>query len=212
MAQLDVQPKSSRPWWMWLLLALVAIALLFFLLRGCDRGDDAEVATDSVETTAPTAAPDATATEEGDWSDLDFNLPAATYGEITDADIDVRGNEDYAIYSIDETILFGSDQSAIQPQAAQKLEQVAASLGQRFEGGQVRVYGYTDAQGSASYNRELAEQRAAAVQDWLVRNGAVPQGNISLHPVGESRPVASNETAAGRQQNRRVEIVARRAE
>jgi outer membrane protein OmpA-like peptidoglycan-associated protein len=213
MAELDVQPKSSRPWWMWLILALVAIALLFFLLRSCDRDDDAADTANNAETTGTTAATEATpADNDADWNDIDFGLPAVSYEEITDKDINVRGNDDYAIYSIDETILFASDQSTIQPQAAQKLQQITNSMGKRFNGGHVRIYGYTDSQGSAGYNKELAEQRARAVQTWLVQNGDITQDNISLHPVGESRPVASNETAAGRQQNRRVEIVVRRAD
>jgi len=211
MAELDVQPKSSRPWWLWLLLALLALALIFFLFRSCNREEDAVDATTDTEATGTTAAADGTATDNGDWGNINFDAPAAAYEEITDTDINVRGNNEYAIYSLDETILFGTDQSAIQPQAAQKLQQVAASMGQRFNGGQVRIYGYTDAQGSASYNKELAEQRAAAVQSWLVQNGNITQENVSLHPVGESRPVASNATAEGRQQNRRVEIVVRRS-
>ena len=212
MAELNVQPKKSRPWWLWLLIALVALALIFFLFRGCNRTDEAADATTGTEATGTNVAPaDGTATADG-WGTVDFNAPAANYEEITDTDINVRGNEQYAIYSLDETVLFGSDQSAIQPQAAEKLQQVAASMGQRFSGGQVRIYGYTDAQGSASYNKELAEQRAAAVQTWLVQNGNITSENVSLHPVGEARPVASNATEAGRQQNRRVEIVIRRAE
>lgn len=212
MAELDVQPKSGKPWWLWLLLALIALALIFFLFRSCDRTDEgADTAPMTTDSTGTTAAADGTATNNDDgWDIIDFNAPAATYDEITDKDITVRGNDDYAIYSVDETILFGTDQSAIQPQAAQKLEQIAGSMGKRFNGGQVRIYGYTDAQGSASYNKELAEQRAAAVQSWLVQNGNLTADHVTLHPVGESRPVASNETAAGRQQNRRVEIIARR--
>jgi len=211
MAELDVQPKSGRPWWLWLLIALIALALIFFLFRSCNRTDDAaDTITDTEATSAETAPADGTATAE--WDAINFDLPASTYEEITDAEINVRGNDEYAIYSVDETILFGTDQSTIKDQAAQKLQQIATSMGQRFNGGRIRIYGYTDAQGSASYNKELAEQRAAAVQTWLVQNGNINADNVSLHPVGESRPVASNATAAGRQQNRRVEIVVRRAE
>ena len=52
--------------------------------------------------------------------------------------------------------------------------------------------------------------RAEAVRNWLTQNGNISQDRISVHPVGEADPVASNQTAEGRQQNRRVEIVARR--
>lgn len=216
MADLDVQPKSSRPWWLWLLLALVALALLFFLLRGCDDTRD-EVDNATTETTAAAsdagdavagAAATGAAAVSDAWDDINLDAPAVAYDEITDKDIDVRGNEDYAVYSVEETILFGSDQSKVQPQASQKLQQIAASMGKRFNGGQVRIYGYTDAQGSASYNKELAEERTKAVQNWLVDNGKISKESVSLHPVGEANPVASNATAEGRQQNRRVQIVA----
>ncbi|AMM51906.1 membrane protein [Rufibacter sp. DG15C] len=210
MADLDVQPKSGRPWWLWLLLALIGLALLFFLLRGCDREEEVDTTTTTTETTTQTSTA-AEVDDDDDWNSLDLNAPVAAYDEITDKDIEVRGNENYAVYTMDETILFGSDKAAIQPAAADKLKQVAASINKRFAGGQVRVYGYTDAQGSASYNKELAEERTRAVQTWLVDNGDVNKDNVTLHPVGESNPVASNATAEGRQQNRRVQIVVRKS-
>ena len=212
MADLDVQPKSSKPWWLWLLLALIGLALLFFLLRGCDREEEVETTTTTTtETTAATTTDSDAGDGDDDWNSLDMNAPVATYDEITDKDIEVRGTDNYAVYTMDETILFGSDKAAIQPQAAEKLKQVAASINKRFSGGQVRVYGYTDTQGSAGYNKELAEERAQSVQSWLVDNGNVTKDNVSLHPVGESNPVASNATAEGRQQNRRVQIVVRKS-
>ncbi|WP_241739243.1 OmpA family protein [Pontibacter beigongshangensis] len=167
-----------------------------------------------MDTADPVTTTDTTSSRMGttsDWDAVNFNAPGATYPEITDSDIDVRGNEDYAIYSLDETILFDTDQSQLRSGAETKLEQVATSVTQRFSGGDIRIYGHTDKQGSAGYNKELAEQRAEAVKNWLTENGDVAASRISVHPVGESDPVASNETAAGRQQNRRVEIVARRS-
>jgi outer membrane protein OmpA-like peptidoglycan-associated protein len=210
MADLNVEPKSSRPWWLWLLLALAALAIILFLARGCDN--DGEVVDTNVTTTDTTQTVTTTETEtesDEDWNNLDRNVPAATYEEITDRDITVRGNEEYAIYSLDETILFDTDSKAIRPEAEKKLQQVSASLGQRFANGKVRIYSYTDAKGSAGYNQQLAQARAESVRSWLVTNGKVSDGLISLHPVGEAQPVASNATAAGRQQNRRVEIIAR---
>jgi outer membrane protein OmpA-like peptidoglycan-associated protein len=213
MADLDVQPKTGRPWWLWLLLALLALALIFFLARGCDTTDDDAdaVGTTMTDSTMTNAAADGTATDDG-WGTVDFDAPAVVYEEITDRDIEVRGTDDYAIYSMDEPILFETDKSTIKNEGTEKLKQVAASLGKRYANSQVRIYGHTDARGSAGYNKELAEERAAAVQNWLVENGNLTRENITLQPVGESDPVATNETAAGRQQNRRVEIVARRAD
>lgn len=208
MAELNVQPKKQRPWWLWLLLALLALAALFFLLRGCNRETDT---TNDTAVPADSAATTAAAGNDLDWDAISFDAPAAVYEEITDSDIGVRGNDEYAIYSVDETVLFDTDQNSVKADATQKLQLVAESMGKRFAGGQVRIYGHTDAQGSAGYNKELAEQRAKAVQDWLVQNGNITADRITLHPVGEAQPVASNATAEGRQQNRRVEIVVRRS-
>jgi len=70
----------------------------------------------------------------------------------------------------------------------------------------VVIEGHTDAAGSETYNLTLSQQRAAAVRDFLVQNG-VDGARIAARGHGEAYPVASNETEAGRQQNRRVEII-----
>jgi outer membrane protein OmpA-like peptidoglycan-associated protein len=68
------------------------------------------------------------------------------------------------------------------------------------------IEGHTDDVGSKEHNLELSERRAASVRDYLVEQG-VPAESVSARGFGESQPLASNETAAGRQENRRVEIV-----
>jgi outer membrane protein OmpA-like peptidoglycan-associated protein len=210
MADLDVQPKKRKGSILpWILLALGVLALIYFLTRGRDN-DDAAVATttsDSVSTTSANAA--AAAPDSNNWSRVDFNAPSMRYAEVTDKNISVRGNKEYGIYGIGENILFDEGKSTIRSNAEANLKQIVASIDKRYNGGNVRIYGYTDAVGSAGYNKELAEQRAQAVRDWLVRNGNITDSRISLHPVGEAQPVATNSTEAGRQQNRRVEIVAK---
>jgi outer membrane protein OmpA-like peptidoglycan-associated protein len=146
-----------------------------------------------------------------DWNDVDFNAPAVTYDEVSDKNINVRGNNNYGIYGVGENILFDEGKSTLRSGAEANLRQIVGSIDKRYSGSNVRVYGYTDAVGSAGYNKELAEQRAEAVRNWLVQNGNVAENRISVHPVGEGQPVASNSTEQGRQQNRRVEIVARGA-
>jgi outer membrane protein OmpA-like peptidoglycan-associated protein len=68
------------------------------------------------------------------------------------------------------------------------------------------VEGHTDSVGSDDYNQKLSERRADAVRDYLTSNGISPV-NIQAVGFGKANPVASNDTAAGRQQNRRVEMV-----
>lgn len=212
MADLDVQPKKkSGSILPWVLLGLGLLALIIFLARGCNDNnvkDGAATTTDSVTNTVSNTASTATERVRDWWDDVDFNAPAAKYDEITDRNVNVRGNNNYGIYGINETVLFDEGKSTIRSGAESDLKQIAASIGKRYNGGNIRVYGYTDAVGSAGYNKELAEQRAQAVQNWLVKNGNVSENRISVHPVGEANPVASNATEKGRQQNRRVEIVA----
>jgi len=211
MADLDVQPKKkSGSILPWILLGLGVLALLYFLFRG--RGDNATEATavsaDSVSSSVSSGVNNAADKVANWWDNVDLNAPAVAYDEVTDKNVNVRGNNDYGIYGINETVLFDEGKATIRSGAEANLKQVAASIGKRYNGGDVRVYGFTDATGSASSNKELAEQRAQAVRDWMVKNGNVAEGKISLHPVGEAQPVATNSTEAGRQQNRRVEIVA----
>lgn len=210
MAELNVQPKQKKSIVPWLLLALGIIALIFFLARGCNNDKTDAAATDTTAAATGTGTTTDTSRAAGQsWGDVDFNAPAASYSEITDTNINVRGNSNYGIYGLGENILFDEGKSTIRANAQQNLKQVAASVAQRYKGGVVRVFGYTDAVGSAGYNKELAQQRAEAVRDWLVKNGNIAEDRITVHPVGEARPVASNSTEQGRQQNRRVEIVAK---
>ena len=210
MADLDVQPKKqSSSLLPWILLGLGILALIIFLARGCNNGvaDGLENKTDSAVSDVSNAANNTAGAIRDWWDDVDFNAPAVRYDEITGKDVNVRGNDRFGIYAVNETVLFDEGKSTIRNNAEASLKEIAASIGKRYGSGNVRVYGHTDAVGSAGYNKELAEQRAEAVRAWMLKNG-MGEGKISVHPVGESQPVATNATEEGRQQNRRVEIVA----
>ena len=207
MAEIEVQPKKKSSILPWVLLGLGLLALIFFITRNGKEDGEATAAAATTDTIS-SAGGNAAMANDG-WADVDFNAPRVNYDEITNKDIDVRGNNTYGIYGIGENILFDENKATIRAAAEQNLQQITASIGKRYNSGNIRVYGYTDAQGSAGYNKELAEQRAEAVRAWLVQHGNIGEGQISVHPVGEANPVASNTTEAGRQQNRRVEIVAR---
>ena len=71
----------------------------------------------------------------------------------------------------------------------------------------VVVEGHTDSIGSDAYNMKLSQRRAATVRDYMVENGISPS-RIKTEAFGKTKPIASNKTAAGRAQNRRVDIVA----
>jgi outer membrane protein OmpA-like peptidoglycan-associated protein len=81
-----------------------------------------------------------------------------------------------------------------------------AAFLKEYEDRSVLIEGHTDNVGSDEYNQGLSEQRAAAVQSYLVGQGIAPN-RITTSGLGESRPIASNDSPTGRQQNRRVEVI-----
>ena len=102
-------------------------------------------------------------------------------------------------------VLFEVDRARVLPGAEVALGEVAAFLNE-FPERRIAVEGHTDDTGDGAYNQRLSEQRASAVAEFLVAHG-VERQRMRVLGYGESRPVAPNRTASGRQQNRRVEIV-----
>ena len=105
-------------------------------------------------------------------------------------------------------VLFEVNQASLKPGAMRNLYQLAEFLKQHPTR-QVAIEGHTDSTGSEAANLDLSRRRAEAVRDFLIINGVSPE-RITAHGHGEMYPIASNNTAAGRQQNRRVEVVVMR--
>lgn len=102
-------------------------------------------------------------------------------------------------------VLFASGSSTLQPGSATDLDQLVAFLG-KYPTRTVTIEGHTDSAGTEEYNQGLSERRAYAVRSHLVMHG-VDAARITAVGVGESAPVAGNESATGRQRNRRVEVI-----
>jgi outer membrane protein OmpA-like peptidoglycan-associated protein len=105
-------------------------------------------------------------------------------------------------------ILFGFDRSDLTADARQLVGEISGILRERAPGREVLVEGHTDSVGSEQYNQSLSERRADAAARALIANG-VNRRLVRSKGFGEYRPIASNDTDAGRQRNRRVEIVVR---
>lgn len=102
-------------------------------------------------------------------------------------------------------VLFDTAEADLKSGAANAIDQVAGLLGDYPERN-LRIEGHTDSRGSDAYNEKLSERRAEAVEEALLRRGISPD-RLQTVGLGEEYPVATNDTAAGRQQNRRVEII-----
>lgn len=102
-------------------------------------------------------------------------------------------------------VLFDKAKAELKPGGLPPLDKLADFL-HEHAGRRVRIEGYTDSRGSAGYNQDLSERRALTVKSALIGRGIDPD-RITAVGLGENYPKADNETAAGRRQNRRVEIV-----
>jgi outer membrane protein OmpA-like peptidoglycan-associated protein len=200
MANETNSPKRNS-WIIWLIVLLILVLIGFYVFSKRNTEVTAEAASDSstIESTI-----------NNHWTGVEPNLPNEEFDELKDTNLAVRGNDQLAIYSLDETIVFDVGDTTIKPAAAEKIANIMRSAEKRFPSGEIRIYGYADNTGDAATNKKIAEQRAQVVRNWIVKNTKIPVARISLNPIGEAEPIASNRTEAGRQKNRRVEIAVRK--
>lgn len=100
--------------------------------------------------------------------------------------------------------LFSTNADSLSAKGDQAMRNLIAKLGGYSKIEKVDIIGHTDSTGSDQYNQQLSEKRAATIKQFIV--DAYADADINATGVGETQPVASNDTAEGRQQNRRVEI------
>ncbi|MEN9848634.1 MAG: hypothetical protein RL368_1374 [Pseudomonadota bacterium] len=102
-------------------------------------------------------------------------------------------------------VFFEFDKANLLPLAERKMDRLAEII-QTYQTRKVLITGHADALGETAYNQNLSERRAHTVLNALVKRG-VSASRLKAQGVGESRPIASNTNAEGRQQNRRVEML-----
>lgn len=102
-------------------------------------------------------------------------------------------------------IVFDTAKATIRPESEQTLQKLLEYLKANGEISRVRLEGHTDARAGEEYNQKLSERRAIAVADWLTDHG-LDHNRILAVAFGETRPIGPNETAEGRQENRRTEF------
>jgi len=118
----------------------------------------------------------------------------------------IQETERGLVITLAGSLLFRTDETTLLPVAQQRLDQVATALRKLADGQTLVIEGYTDSVGTSDYNRRLSGARAEAVRAYLVSRG-VPPDEVVAVAKGEDEPVAPNNTAEGRANNRRVEIV-----
>jgi len=124
---------------------------------------------------------------------------------LANTGVSVTRQGDNIYLNMPSDITFAVNQSDINPGFYETLNSVAIVL-QEFDATTVSVYGHADATGAEDYNLRLSQRRAQSVSSYLAGQGVAP-ARLQAIGFGETRPVAPNDTEAGRAANRRVEIV-----
>ena len=125
--------------------------------------------------------------------------------QLGDDRIQITNTGQQLIVTLPQDILFATDSAALRPDLQSDLIALGRNL-QQYPNTTVQVIGHTDSDGSAAYNQDLSERRARSVAS-VIQSTGVSGARIVPIGRGESQPIATNQTAAGKQQNRRVEVV-----
>ncbi len=141
-------------------------------------------------------------TVQGDLKNAQRTAAAAiaSLHQLANVKEDARGT----VITLDGAVLFVTGKSELTPLARQKLDEVAKALNDTDQ--HITIAGYTDSQGNDTTNLRLSQDRADAVRAYLVQQG-VSADRVKSVGKGEAEPIASNDTAEGRANNRRVEII-----
>ena len=126
--------------------------------------------------------------------EIDQSVPGATVERVGEG----------VLVTFESGLLFPYDSDALTPAARTNLTNLAQNMG-KFPNTDLLIVGHTDSNGSDQYNQSLSERRARAAASYLISQG-VSSGRIRTMGLGETEPKASNDTADGQAQNRRVEV------
>jgi OmpA-OmpF porin, OOP family len=212
--------RARRSLWPWLLGAVALLALVMWgtaRRRGQQEIARAPAVTAPAVETPPAAPAQQPAQAETTAPEAPATTPAAPEAPMPPAETLTAGNGLMAFNSaLDGTdplprrfqlpgLLFRTDSAEIDPGSAEVLDQVGDAL-KAHPSAKVRVEGHTDSTGQAGANQQLATDRANATRDYLVTRG-VPADRVEAAGFGAERPVAANDTAENRAENRRIELV-----
>lgn len=214
------KPKATGiKWWPWLL-ALVALALLWYLSKSCNPqkvADATTTAIDSIGNKADRAAEATTSAVNAAWAHLGTFFKKSLPGGY-ELNIPEKGIENKLIDFIEDSskpvdkttwfsfdrLLFETGKSTLKPESAEQLKNIAAIMA-AYPKVNIKLGGYTDNTGDSKANMQLSQARAESVMAELVKSG-VAANRLAAEGYGDQHPVASNDTEEGRAKNRRIDL------
>jgi outer membrane protein OmpA-like peptidoglycan-associated protein len=195
MATRSVHTPHRQSQGLWIVGLILLGMIVFILVRKADEISDTRVRNQfSLNTIG--------AVEPGGWESIDRNAALVRYPEIVNLDIEVRADEQFAVYAMDRNVLFEKGQSAFREGTEESLVQVLRSIRQRFDGGRMLISGTADEDDPD--NRTLALARANALRHWLTEQG-LDEKSIDVE-AGASTTLVGEKAKP----RHRVEILVRR--
>lgn len=185
----EEKPKRGLATWMWLLPLLLLLAIGIWLLSRHHSDTTTAAATPVTDQTKPDSGA-GTQAAAGAWTAASIADSIRSKGRVSFGENDVH---------------FATGSSALAGDSQAVLDQTAQAL-QTNSDWKMRVVGHTDSTGSSAANDQLAQQRASSVMNYLSAHG-VDKGRLSVEAKGDSQPVSTNNSDAGRAENRRVELI-----
>ncbi|MBD2701440.1 OmpA family protein [Spirosoma sp. BT702] len=201
----------------WLLIGLGLLILLFLLLRGCNRKDEKTTttgadSTSSMSTATDTIASDLDGSEATPQVRVGVDLPGGRKLNVAENSFNytlaqflaTKGGQVPKVFTFDN-LTFETNSARITSAAQPNVDDLIQIM-QAYPTLAIGIEGNTDSTGDDAINDPLSAERADAVKAALV-NAGIEGPRISTRERGDTKPVASNQTEAGRQQNRRIDIV-----
>lgn len=200
MAGPDVMSTKRRSIILWMIIGIGLIGVLFLLTHQPNKEElNRTIAT--IKSTSSHAA-------KYKWNTINFNAPAANYNEITSRDIIVKGTNRYAIYSIQEDLLFDRYHSTLRTDAIKALRQITNSIEQRYTNDLIRIYEHTNDSDNEELNLQLTRQRVEAIRNWILQNSNISAEQLTIQPIGDKWSVEVLQNIEDPLKNCRVDIVA----
>lgn len=216
----DDDDNKGGGWWRWLLLALGLIGLFLLLTRMCNRDktettgarEETVVSTDTTETVASDTDGNAGTATGGPEVRVGVDLPGGRKLNVGENSFNfqlakflaAKGGQVPKIFTFDN-LTFDTNSARITAEARPNVDDLIQIM-QAYPSLNIRIEGNTDSTGPESLNDPLSADRADAVKAALVKAG-IEAGRVTTRERGETKPVASNQTEAGREKNRRIDVV-----
>ncbi|RYF62776.1 MAG: OmpA family protein, partial [Cytophagaceae bacterium] len=212
----DKEKAAGFPWLRWVLIGAGLLLLLFLLMRSCNR-DNTETTTASQprqESTTSVATDTLASDLDGNAPDVRVavDLPGGRKLSLVEKSftyslaqfLATKGGKVPKVFTFDN-LTFETDSARITAQARPNVDDLIQIM-KAYPSLSIRIEGNTDSTGDDAINDPLSGDRADAVRQALLAGG-IEASRVTTRERGDSKPVASNQTAAGRQKNRRIDVV-----